>query len=164
MTKPNIEHLKTNNLSVNDSFYLITEKPKTFSTKIINTLFKMSKPFSLGVGAYLSFELLKKLGLNASNSISSISHYIFSLFNTSIDSIKLYLLSFYELINPQYSATQFLSLISYIVAIGFMINSLRRYKDHNDTKGEIPISEATLLAAVSGLLFILPTLLHMSKG
>ena len=57
-----------------------------------------------------------------------------------------------------------LSAVSYLAGIGFGIKAALKLKEHNDTKGQVPISAPITMAVVAALLIALPTLLTTSKG
>jgi len=61
------------------------------------------------------------------------------------------------------SATDILSLISYVGGIGFGVKSALKFKEHNESKGQVPISQPITLAVVAAALLALPTMLTVSK-
>ena len=61
------------------------------------------------------------------------------------------------------SVTDILSILSYVVGVGFGIKGALKFKEHNETKGQTPISQPLVLLAVAGFLLSLPTLLIMAR-
>jgi hypothetical protein len=61
------------------------------------------------------------------------------------------------------SVTDILSILSYVVGVGFGIKGALKFKEHNETKGQTPISQPLVLLAVAGFLLSLPTLLVMAR-
>lgn len=61
------------------------------------------------------------------------------------------------------SITDMLSLVSYVVGVGFGIKSALKFKEHNESKGQTPISQPIVLLVVAAFLLSLPTLLLMAK-
>jgi hypothetical protein len=61
------------------------------------------------------------------------------------------------------SVTDILSIISYVVGVGFGIKGALKFKEHNETKGQTPISQPLVLLAVAAFLLSLPTLLIMAR-
>jgi len=61
------------------------------------------------------------------------------------------------------SVTDILSLVSYVVGVGFGIKAALKFKEHNETKGQTPISQPIVLLAVAGFLLSLPTLLNIAR-
>lgn len=56
-----------------------------------------------------------------------------------------------------------LSSIAYLAGIGFGIKAALKLKEHNESKGQVPISAPITMAIVAGLLIALPSLLSMSS-
>lgn len=56
-----------------------------------------------------------------------------------------------------------LSAISYIAGVGFGIKAALKFKEHNESKGQIPISQPITLFAVAAMLLALPTILQIAK-
>ncbi len=52
-----------------------------------------------------------------------------------------------------------LSVIAYIAGIGFGIKAALKLKEHNESKGQVPISQPITMFIVAGLLIALPTFL-----
>lgn len=57
-----------------------------------------------------------------------------------------------------------LSAIAYIAGIGFGIKAALKLKEHNESKGQVPISAPITMAIVAALLLALPSLLSTAKG
>lgn len=57
-----------------------------------------------------------------------------------------------------------LSAVSYLGGIGFGIKAALKLKEHNDSKGQVPLSAPITMAAVAALLIALPTLLTTARG
>lgn len=57
-----------------------------------------------------------------------------------------------------------ISAVAYVAGIGFGIKAALKFKEHNETKGQIPLSQPITLAIVAGLLIALPTFLSVAKG
>lgn len=57
-----------------------------------------------------------------------------------------------------------LSAVAYIGGIGFGIKAALKLKEHNESKGQIPLSQPITMAVVAALLLALPTLLSNAKG
>lgn len=50
------------------------------------------------------------------------------------------------------------------VADMFANSKQAKFKEHNETKGQVPLSQPIALAIVAGLLIALPTFLSVAKG
>lgn len=61
------------------------------------------------------------------------------------------------------SVTDILSILSYVIGVGFGIKGALKFKEHNETKGQTPISQPLVLLAVAAFLLSLPTLLIMAR-
>jgi hypothetical protein len=61
------------------------------------------------------------------------------------------------------SIVDILSLVSYVVGVGFGIKAALKFKEHNESKGQTPISQPIVLLVVAAFLLALPTLLIMAK-
>lgn len=57
-----------------------------------------------------------------------------------------------------------LSIVAYLGGIGFGIKAALKLKEHNESKGQVPISQPITMAVVAALLLALPSLLTTSKG
>ena len=57
-----------------------------------------------------------------------------------------------------------LSIVAYLGGIGFGIKAALKLKEHNESKGQVPISQPITMAVVAALLLALPTLLTNSKA
>lgn len=57
-----------------------------------------------------------------------------------------------------------ISAVAYVAGIGFGIKAALKFKEHNETKGQVPLSQPITLAIVAGLLIALPTFLSVAKG
>lgn len=57
-----------------------------------------------------------------------------------------------------------LSAVAYIGGIGFGIKAALKLKEHNESKGQVPLSQPITMAVVAALLLALPTLLTNAKG
>jgi len=57
-----------------------------------------------------------------------------------------------------------LSAIAYVSGIGFGIKAVLKIKEHNESKGQVPLSQPITLAIVAGLLLALPTFLQTAKS
>ena len=57
-----------------------------------------------------------------------------------------------------------LSAVSYLAGIGFGIKAALKLKEHNDSKGQVPISAPITMAVVAALLIALPSLLTTARG
>ena len=60
--------------------------------------------------------------------------------------------------------TNVLSAISYIAGVGFGIKGALKLKEHNESKGQVPISGPITLFIVAAILLALPTMLTTAKG
>ncbi len=56
-----------------------------------------------------------------------------------------------------------LSAIAYIAGVGFGIKAALKLKEHNESKGQIPLSQPITLGIVAALLLALPTFLSVAK-
>lgn len=56
-----------------------------------------------------------------------------------------------------------LSSIAYIAGIGFGIKAILKFKEHNESKGQVPLSQPIVMAVVAGLLLALPSFLTVAK-
>lgn len=61
------------------------------------------------------------------------------------------------------SITDLLSLASYVIGVAFGIKAALKFKEHNETKGQTPISQPMVLLVVAAFLLALPTLLLVAK-
>jgi len=59
--------------------------------------------------------------------------------------------------------TDVLSAVAYIAGIGFGIKAALKLREHNETKGQVPISTPITLGVVAALLLALPTFLSTGK-
>jgi intracellular multiplication protein IcmD len=57
-----------------------------------------------------------------------------------------------------------ISAASYLIGIGFGLKAALKLKEHNESKGQIPLSQPVTLAVVAALLLALPTLLSVSRN
>jgi hypothetical protein len=57
-----------------------------------------------------------------------------------------------------------LSIVAYLGGIGFGIKAALKLKEHNESKGQVPISQPITMAIVAALLLALPTLLTTTKS
>ena len=65
---------------------------------------------------------------------------------------------------PQMSGVaDLLSALAYLSGIGFGIKAALKLKEHNESKGQVPISAPITMAVVAGLLISLPSLLNISS-
>ena len=55
-----------------------------------------------------------------------------------------------------------LSAVAYVSGIGFGIKGALRLKEHNESKGQVPLSAPITLFIVAGMLLALPTMLSIS--
>lgn len=62
------------------------------------------------------------------------------------------------------SITDLISTISYIAGIGFMFKAILKFKEHNESKGQVPLSNAIVLFVVAGCLLGLPYMVSVSKS
>lgn len=53
--------------------------------------------------------------------------------------------------------------VAYIAGIGFGVKAALSFKEHNESKGQVPISKPITLAVVAALLIALPQFLTTSK-
>jgi hypothetical protein len=60
--------------------------------------------------------------------------------------------------------TDLISTISYIAGIGFMVKAIFKFKEHNESKGQVPLSNAIVLFIVAGCLLGLPYMVSVSKS
>lgn len=56
-----------------------------------------------------------------------------------------------------------LSAVAYIAGIGFGIKAALKLKEHNETKGQVPLSQPMTLGIVAALLLALPSFLTVAK-
>ncbi len=56
-----------------------------------------------------------------------------------------------------------LSAIAYVAGVGFGIKAVLKLKEHNESKGQVPLSQPITMAIVAGLLLALPTFLQTAK-
>ncbi len=61
------------------------------------------------------------------------------------------------------SATDILSIVSYVIGVAFGIKGALKFKESNETKGQVPISQPITLLAVAALLLALPSLLEIAR-
>lgn len=67
--------------------------------------------------------------------------------------------------NTQFQAvTDLISTISYIAGIGFLFKAILKFKEHNESKGQVPLSNAIVLFVVAGLLLTLPYIYSVSSS
>ncbi len=57
-----------------------------------------------------------------------------------------------------------LSALAYVSGIGFGIKAVLKIKEHNESKGQVPLSQPITLAIVAGLLLALPSFLETAKS
>lgn len=62
------------------------------------------------------------------------------------------------------TVTDLISTISYIAGIGFMFKAILKFKEHNESKGQVPLSNAIVLFVVAGCLLGLPYMVSVSKS
>lgn len=62
------------------------------------------------------------------------------------------------------TVTDLISTISYIAGIGFMFKAILKFKEHNESKGQVPLSNAIVLFIVAGCLLGLPYMVNVSKS
>ena len=55
-----------------------------------------------------------------------------------------------------------LSAVAYVAGIGFGIKAALKLKEHNESKGQVPLSAPITLFIVAGLLLALPTMLSVA--
>lgn len=60
--------------------------------------------------------------------------------------------------------TDLISTISYIAGIGFLFKAILKFKEHNESKGQVPLSNAIVLFIVAGCLLGLPYMVSVSKS
>ncbi len=56
-----------------------------------------------------------------------------------------------------------LSAIAYVAGVGFGIKAILKLKEHNESKGQVPLSQPITLGIVAGLLLALPSFLQTAK-
>jgi hypothetical protein len=66
--------------------------------------------------------------------------------------------------NQMPGVAQVLSAASYVGGVGFGIKSALKLKEHNESKGQTPLSQPITLGIVAALLLALPTMLSTAKG
>lgn len=162
ITENNLEQLHTKQNYFKDSFYINTQKPIKLSQKIKGNLIKYAKSFSLGIGGYLGFELIKKMSINSYELSSKFYHNTVNLFNNTIDSINLLFLNSYGITNPQYylyTTHQIVSIISYMTSLYFIIQSAMKFKNYCQHSEHKSKSATITFAIVAVLLFALPELM-----
>lgn len=62
------------------------------------------------------------------------------------------------------TVTDLISTISYIAGIGFLFKAILKFKEHNESKGQVPLSNAIVLFIVAGCLLGLPYMVNVSKS
>lgn len=62
------------------------------------------------------------------------------------------------------TVTDLISTISYIAGIGLMFKAILKFKEHNESKGQVPLSNAIVLFIVAGCLLGLPYMVSVSKS
>jgi hypothetical protein len=62
------------------------------------------------------------------------------------------------------SVTDLIGTISYIAGIGFLFKAILKFKEHNESKGQVPLSNAIVLFIVAGCLLGLPYMVSVSKS
>jgi len=62
------------------------------------------------------------------------------------------------------SVTDVISTISYVSGIGFMFKAILKFKEHNESKGQVPLSNAIVLFVVAGCLLGLPYMVSVAKS
>lgn len=62
------------------------------------------------------------------------------------------------------TVTDLISTISYIAGIGFLFKAILKFKEHNESKGQVPLSNAIVLFIVAGCLLGLPYMVSVSKS
>jgi hypothetical protein len=60
--------------------------------------------------------------------------------------------------------TSLIGTISYIAGIGFGFKAILKFKEHNESKGQVPLSNAIVLFVVAGCLLGLPTIISASTS
>ncbi len=61
------------------------------------------------------------------------------------------------------NVTDILSLVSYVAGVAFGIKAILKFKEHNETKGQVPISQPIVLFVVTALLLSLPSILKLTQ-
>lgn len=61
------------------------------------------------------------------------------------------------------SVTDLIGTVSYIAGIGFLFKAILKFKEHNESKGQVPLSNAIVLFVVAGCLLGLPYMVSVSK-
>jgi MFS-type transporter involved in bile tolerance (Atg22 family) len=61
------------------------------------------------------------------------------------------------------NVTDILSLVSYVAGVAFGIKAILKFKEHNETKGQVPISQPIVLFVVTALLLSLPSILRLTQ-
>lgn len=56
-----------------------------------------------------------------------------------------------------------LSAVAYVAGVGFGIKAVLKLKEHNESKGQVPLSQPITLGIVAGLLLALPSFLQTAK-
>jgi len=66
--------------------------------------------------------------------------------------------------NQVNAVTDVISTISYVAGIGFMFKAILKFKEHNESKGQVPLSNAIVLFVVAGCLLGLPYMVSVAKS
>ena len=163
---------------LNDTFHINTEKPVPLSQKIKSKLFKWSKPFGLGLGAYFLYELLKKIGSTLMEWGQSAYQFCVDI----IDKINVYLLTTpapvppppveSESANPatigdiantmagnMSGMVDLLSFMAYLIGITMGMNGALKLKAHNENPDRVPISQPLTMMMISAMMISLPSFL-----
>ena len=62
------------------------------------------------------------------------------------------------------TVTDIISTVAYVAGIGFMFKAILKFKEHNESKGQVPLSNAIVLFVVAGCLLGLPYMVSSAKS
>lgn len=167
---------------LDDIFHINTEKPVPLSQKIKSKLFKWSKPFGLGIAAYLIYELLKRVG----SILMDWGQAAYQFCVDIIDKINIYLLTTPSPVAPPVTTESpnpatisdltntmagqmgamgdLLSAMAYLAGMGMGINAALKLKEHGENPDRVSISQPLTLMMVSAMLLALPSFFAVSTS
>lgn len=158
-----------------DTFFLNTEKPPTFLSKVKNKLKSIAKPFSLGFGAFFVYEggfnLVSKLYdlmVTGLNQIYQIHVFAFYAIYNWLNSINLLLTDYFTKSPITHDNTaKFISQVidtgSYLAFIYFSIAAAIHMKKYNESNGKLPLSKPITYAVIGFMCLLLPTLMDNTQ-
>lgn len=62
------------------------------------------------------------------------------------------------------SVSDVIGAVSYVAGIGFAVKAALKFKEHNESKGQVPLSQPVTLAVVAAILLMLPTFMGVAAN